>query len=249
MEHKDRYHTRVVAHCGWNKPFPENSLVAFAAAVAAGAHEIEFDVRVSKDRVPFICHDASVDRVSDLSGRCDSLTLTELKNAGIRMPDGSILQGMGFPTLDEVLSLFGAKIEMNIHIKEMGPEQIVLRHLADYALTHKRDDFYIAGDRDILQAALDICPNIPRCCLAQQLNPKRLLRNALDFHCERVQFFRGFYGKEDLQRAREAGLIANLFYADEPEEAERAVRSGVVAVLTNNVGPVKTHLQQVGLLP
>ena len=48
--------TAACAHRGDVKHFPENTLPAFAAAVAKGAHMIELDVYLTRDGVPVIIH-------------------------------------------------------------------------------------------------------------------------------------------------------------------------------------------------
>lgn len=63
----------LVGHRGWPAQFPENTLEGFAAAVAAGARWLECDVQLSADRVPFVCHDASLQRTA---GRDLDITTT-----------------------------------------------------------------------------------------------------------------------------------------------------------------------------
>lgn len=43
-------------------------------------------------------------------------------------------------------------------------------------------------------------------------------------------------------------MIPNLFYADEPQEAEDAIAAGIVALLTNDLGPMRKHLLSRGIL-
>ena len=54
-----------IAHRGYSARYPENTLVAFAKAVEAGADMIELDVRLSKDRRLVVIHDERIDRTSD----------------------------------------------------------------------------------------------------------------------------------------------------------------------------------------
>src|SRR5688500_2848986 len=55
----------VVAHRGDSAGFPENTLPAFAAAVAAGAPMIEFDIQAALDGVLVCIHDDTLDRTTD----------------------------------------------------------------------------------------------------------------------------------------------------------------------------------------
>ena len=68
----------LVAHRGYQKYFPENTLLAFREAIAAGARHIECDVQLSCDRVPVIYHDDTLDRLSGRPGAVSDLTAAEL---------------------------------------------------------------------------------------------------------------------------------------------------------------------------
>ncbi len=67
--------------------------------------------------------------------------------------------------------------------------------------------------------AEDFCPSGSRC-----------FDEYLD--CSRVQFGRSVTD-DDIKAARDAGLIRNLFYSDEPEDAGRYTARGIDVVLTN----------------
>ena len=65
---------RVCAHRGFNTIAPENSMPAFGAAVAMGAQEIEFDIWSTRDGVLVSCHDDTLERVSNGSGKIADYT-------------------------------------------------------------------------------------------------------------------------------------------------------------------------------
>ena len=56
---------KLCAHRGLSHACPENTLPAFGAAIALGVDEIEFDLWLSADGVPVVCHDPRVDRTTD----------------------------------------------------------------------------------------------------------------------------------------------------------------------------------------
>ena len=60
--------TEVFAHRGASGYAPENTLDAFLLAIEQGADGIELDVQLSKDGVPVVIHDETVDRVTGQSG-------------------------------------------------------------------------------------------------------------------------------------------------------------------------------------
>ena len=69
---------RIVAHRGYRKAYPENTLLAHRKAIAAGARYIETDIMLSADRQPVLYHDPTLKRVSNRSGRVDTHTAREL---------------------------------------------------------------------------------------------------------------------------------------------------------------------------
>lgn len=237
----------LIAHRGWNTAFPENSLPALAAALAVGADQIEFDLRLTADGVPVLCHDETVDRVSDLSGPVGSFTASELQRAQIRMPTGEFVPGLGFTTLESVLEVFLGIVGLNIHVKEVMDPRTLLLALSQYDLPNTTHDVYVSGTPELLQVALDVSPNVPRCCLDSANDPTWTIPVAADLKCSRVQFRRGRYTATDVRNALDMGLVPNLYYADDVNEAEQALMAGILGLLTNDVGPVATHLRDRGL--
>ena len=58
----------IVAHRGDAEHFPENTLPALASAWEAGLRHVEFDVQLAADGVPYLIHDASLDRTTHATG-------------------------------------------------------------------------------------------------------------------------------------------------------------------------------------
>ncbi len=115
----------VIAHRGGARLWPENTLVAFAAAVELGVDVLEMDIFQTADGVPVVLHDTTVDRTTDGTGHINSFTLEELKrlDAGYRFSpvdsDAHPYRGEGLtvPTLREVFEAFPAE-HMIIDVKE-----------------------------------------------------------------------------------------------------------------------------------
>lgn len=103
---------RVLAHRGLATEAPENSLLAFAHAVAVGVAHIETDVHVSADGIAVIAHDPDLARVAGDPVRVDELTAAQL--AAIDLGDGQHM-----PTLAEALEAF-PEVRFNIDLKTAG---------------------------------------------------------------------------------------------------------------------------------
>jgi glycerophosphoryl diester phosphodiesterase len=74
----------LLAHRGDHRRVPENTLAAFAAALAIpGVDGLELDVRASADGVAVVIHDATLTRVQGRRIRASRLTAAELAALGV----------------------------------------------------------------------------------------------------------------------------------------------------------------------
>ena len=73
--------TKIFAHRGASGYAPENTLEAFALAITQGADGIELDVQLTKDGIPVVIHDETIDRVTEKKGMGQGLYLKKVKRA------------------------------------------------------------------------------------------------------------------------------------------------------------------------
>jgi glycerophosphoryl diester phosphodiesterase len=98
------------AHRGLHRgsDFPENSLIAFAAALELGAG-IECDLRLTADDQVVVFHDADARRMCGSTMRIGQSSLAELGR--LRVGDGPI------PTLESLLQLVGGRVPLLLEVK------------------------------------------------------------------------------------------------------------------------------------
>lgn len=106
-----------IAHRGARARYPENTMPAFYGAVEAGANMIELDVRLSKDGVPVIFHDARLDSLMQAAGFVAQSALTALKKLDVGAWFHPEFADESIPTLDEVLAFAKDTIPLNIEMK------------------------------------------------------------------------------------------------------------------------------------
>jgi len=68
----------VFAHRGGAKLAPENTLEAFDQGLACGADGLECDVHLSRDGVPVVIHDKTLERTTNATGLVGALSAAEL---------------------------------------------------------------------------------------------------------------------------------------------------------------------------
>ena len=120
--------TLIIGHRGAARFFPENTMESFTRALEI-APMIEFDVHLSRDGVPVIIHDATLERTTDGKGYVCRKTFTELQalDAGYAFsPDKNGKfpfrgKGLKIPRLEDLFLRFPDKM-LAIEIKENSPE-------------------------------------------------------------------------------------------------------------------------------
>ena len=95
----------IIAHRGFSSIAPENTLAAFELAIARGASSIEFDIQLSTDSVPVIFHDATLERITGVSGKVRDKNLSQLQTLDAGKWFGAEFLGQKIPTLKEALSI------------------------------------------------------------------------------------------------------------------------------------------------
>lgn len=62
ISNSKRQRPQCIAHRGYKAKYPENTMKAFSAAIAAGAHAVETDLHITKDDVVVLSHDGNLKR-------------------------------------------------------------------------------------------------------------------------------------------------------------------------------------------
>ena len=126
------------AHRGLWSPggAPENSLAAFQAACAHD-YGIELDVQLSADGEAMVFHDATLERLTGVSGRLSDHTAADLATMRLSGTEETI------PTLAEAMAMIGHRAMVQIELKtpagEVGPlerrvHEVLIDHNGPVAL-------------------------------------------------------------------------------------------------------------------
>jgi len=135
----------VIGHRGNRAHAPENTLASFREAVDLGVDAIEFDLRVSRDGVLMVFHDATLDRTTDGSGPLDGRTAAELGrvDAGANFtPDGGRTfpwrgRGVGVSTFDAVVEAVPRELPFIIELKTPASTELVRAAIARHGIARR----------------------------------------------------------------------------------------------------------------
>jgi glycerophosphoryl diester phosphodiesterase len=248
----------VIAHRGDSAHHPENTFPSFDRAVALGVDALEFDLRVTRDGVAVVLHDATVDRTTSGSGAVAAMTLAELRalDAGARFsPDVGVThpfawQGLVVPTFAEMLERY-REIPLLIEVKvpeavaetrrlvaEHGARDRVLLDSTDYrAVEPFRTDGHTTG-----ASMKDVLALLRRACLPGA--PSRLPYEALCI----PRWYNGI--RVPVGRlasvARRARTVTHVWTVNDPRVAARLWRMGINGIVTDDPGAM---LRSRGELP
>jgi glycerophosphoryl diester phosphodiesterase len=108
---------RVAAHRGGALLWPENSLLAFANALALGADLLELDVHLTADGEVVVIHDPTLERTTTGRGPVREQRLADLAPLRLRARDGTVT-AEPVPTLGQVLDLLApSRAELLLEVK------------------------------------------------------------------------------------------------------------------------------------
>lgn len=95
---------QLVAHRGYPRHYPENTLIGIEAAIAAGARFVEVDVQISRDGIPVLFHDRDLQRICGVPGKIHEYRYAELWtfHAAEREKFGERFKDVHIPSLTEL---------------------------------------------------------------------------------------------------------------------------------------------------
>lgn len=235
------------AHRGGAGEHPENTMPAFAAAVALGYRYLETDVHATADGVLVAFHDDALDRVTDAHGRIADLPWREVRRARVagREP---------IPLLEDLLGTFPEQ-RVNIDPKAASAVDPLARVLArcravDRVCVGSFSESRLTRLRRLAGPAL--CTSLgPAATLRLWLGARGvpLVDQALPGACLQVPpVLRGvtLVDERFVARAHRRGLPVHVWTVDEPGAMHRLLDMGVDGIMTDRPGVLKAVLRERG---
>jgi len=238
----------ICAHRGAMDTHPENTISAFEEAIRLGAHMIEFDVRMTKDKKLVIMHDATVDRTTDGSGLVSELTLKEIQmlDAGSWISEEYELEKV--PTFRETLSVMPKNIWLNIHLK--GNEELgntTAKVLISEGRIHQG---VIACGVDAARGVEKVNPNIRICNMERQGSRVEYVDETIEGKYPFIQLLKKRADTElvnDIKRLKKNNVKINYYFGDTKEEVNELFEIGVDFVLTNRLSEMIEVAESIGV--
>jgi glycerophosphoryl diester phosphodiesterase len=254
----------VIGHRGSAGDRPENTLLSFETALTQGAQILESDIHLSRDGVPILLHDPSLERTTDGEGDASESSWAELGalDAGSRFEDengNTPFRGKGIriPSVEQAFERF-PDARFNLEIKCDGVDGI--RATLDLV------DRFDRADRTLLAAGEDAIMQDLRTELAT-----RTIRPAVGASLHEIvaaiasaqsgsemppgvmalQIPSTFAGKplatrELVEHAHANGVQVHVWTVNELDEIESLLDLGVDGIITDYPGKMTDWLKRVG---
>lgn len=174
----------LINHRGYSLEAPENTMPAYALSVRKGYEYVETDVQFTKDNVPVLIHDTTIDRTSDGTGEVASFTYKQLQNYDFSYKSNSTERWAGYEgtkiaTFEEFIAFCSRNhlhpyIEMKISMTESQVQTLYdLVKQYDMQFNVTWISFYV---KDLL-CMKNLDPTAPLCFLTSKVN-SNAIKNA-----------------------------------------------------------------------
>jgi len=231
---------RWIAHRGAGKLAPENTLAAFRLGHAHGWRMFECDVKLSADGVPFLLHDATLERTTNGQGTAGALNWGELSQLDAGSWHSAAHAGEPLPTLAAIarFCLYNESL-LNLEIKPTpGTGRLTGEVVAAAARNLWRNavvpPLLTSFQLDALHGARDSAPGLPRGLLLDTLRPG-WLADAVALDCVAVVCQHTLWDSVSLVQARDAGLRCLCYTVNEEPAAQRLLTLGIDGIITDRV--------------
>ena len=104
----------VVCHRGDWRNYPENSLGAIESVIRMGADIVEIDLKLTKDSVLVLSHDATCNRMTTGKGEISTMTYDSLATFNLKRAHNVAIPGTRITTFQEALELCKDRIVINV---------------------------------------------------------------------------------------------------------------------------------------
>lgn len=242
---------RIIGHRGAAAYAPENTLEGLHTAADMGIDWVEFDVKLTKDGVPILFHDESLERTTNGGDLLVAqVTYEEIKQfeAGSWFSDS--FAGIKIPTLEEAIEvLLNRNLGVNVEIKpcpgrEKETAEVVLDILSHYWDDHDR--LLISSFQHVsLETAFDMAEDWHRALLLGEEWPENWKELAEYLKVSTVNLDGRKVEREQVEDVVDLGLPILAYTINTQEEARRLLSWGVDGFFSDSPDVIKDGILSV----
>lgn len=175
----------LVAHRGYSDIYPENTLSAFAGAIACDAKYIEFDVQRTKDNQLVIFHDDDMLRICNNYHKISDYTYDELLEFDVGAYKGDEFVKERIPTFDQTLDLLAADDStLIVELKEIRNDEGFAEDVYNHVLAKGMVDrvVFASFNYDYLTTLDGLDENVSTMYISTMSSPSIVETNPADYY-------------------------------------------------------------------
>ncbi|MEM6531301.1 MAG: glycerophosphodiester phosphodiesterase family protein [Myxococcota bacterium] len=231
--------TIPVAHRGFSRVAPENTIAAARVAIAAGATHIECDVHASAEGTPYVIHDPTVDRTTGRKGAVAEMGDDELDALDAGSWKAPVYRGEPIPRLDAFLAFLGSKdMSLALEIKAPRIEEAVVQAVHATGFSFEKLTVF-AFDFDALVRARRIEPRLHLTHLVENIADDTAwaasVARAADRGFAAIGPQETVATERRIDIAHASGLSVFAWTVDDAARMEVLAAQRVDALMTNNI--------------
>jgi glycerophosphoryl diester phosphodiesterase len=254
----------IIGHRGCSYYAPENTFASFDLAFHFGADGIEFDVRLARDGVPVVIHDASLRRTAFLERLVEEFDSTDISQfyAGewfnTRYPNFAheSFAWERIPTLAQVFERYGAhRLYVEMKCEEPTRRAELARAVVGLMREHGLGERVVVKsfEHDSLLEVKRLAPDVRTAALFGRSWPRPLLSAAKIIAgaeacgADEISLHRSLLREATVEAARRKGFEVVVWTVNSSAFMLRAVTMNVRAVITDRPGSMKHALETIHL--
>lgn len=229
-----------IAHRGAGKLAPENTLAAFRLGAHHGYRMFECDVKLSSDGVPFLLHDATLERTTNGQGVAGEQPWHDLASLDAGSWHSREHAGEPIPGLEGIARYCLANgHSLNIEIKPTPGQAlrtgaVVARHAERLWRQASVPPLLTSFEIESLSAAAEAAPGLPRGLLLDEARADWLAQ-AGQLGCVAVVCNHRLWNTSTVAAAHAAGFRCLSYTVNDSESARRLLALGTDGIITDRV--------------
>lgn len=229
---------QIIGHRGAADYAPENTLESLHTAADMGAEWVEFDVKLSKDGVPVLFHDDTLERTTNGSGPLAALDYADLEDLDAGHWFGDSFTGAKIPTLEEAVDvLLDRGLCANIEIKPCpGREKETAEAVLDLLsqIWDEPDKILISSFSHVsLEVAQELMPSFPRALLLESEWPENWQELAEHLDVATINVNGNTVTREEVEEIIDFGKSVLAYTINDSQKARQLQGWGVDGFFTD----------------
>jgi glycerophosphoryl diester phosphodiesterase len=214
---------KIIGHRGARGLAPENTIAGLRKALEYHVDELEFDLRVTKDRVVILHHDRKLVDPEGGKHLISESTYEELKS---RKPD--------LTSFEEVLQAIGHKVPLCVEVKHFEPTAPVIKIIKEYLAKGWKPAYFLIGSKSqqTLREFHKALPDIEKVVI-EPLSGIRAVRRAREVNAKRLSMQQLWIWWGFVWSMSRHGWQLYGYAMNNPKQARKWKRWGLAGVITD----------------